>query len=394
MPKSVAGDRLKLRTIAETSEFKRAEIIEILEVGAQRKAAPCQHFSACGGCSLQQMNDDYYREFKTRIAQNAFRQAGFEFSGAVSFLPPASRRRAEFKLLKESGKWLLAYHGNRSHSKVAIKTCLILEPALQKLLSPLQELIGNLPFVQDIDSVNITAADSGLEVALTLSRMAKIPSNISDIEGKLKYIASELKLVRISVADSRCVPFVLVENGYLSMRLGGIDMHLPTDAFLQATRQGQKLLTEFSQASLNGKKRVLDLFCGIGTYSVALAENSTVHASDDHLIMVSNLRHAARSHNMRLTTEKRNLFVNPFTGAELSNFDGIVINPPRSGAKAQAEQIAHSDIKSVVMISCNPATFARDAKILKNAGFSLQNSLAIDQFVWSAHLEIAANFTR
>jgi 23S rRNA (uracil1939-C5)-methyltransferase len=393
--KSVVGDVLKVRIIHETSESNRGEIIEVLKAGEQRRDAPCPHFSACGGCSLQQMQETYYQQFKEKIVVNSMRQAGFEASEPnITFLPAASRRRAEFKLLKEHGKWSLAYLGNRSHTKVAITTCLILEPELQKILPILQELIGELPFVRDIESVSLTAADSGVEVILELNRTAKLPTQTGIFENELKHIADALKLTRISITDSRAVPLATVENGYLTMRLSAIDMHLPHDAFLQATREGQRLLTEFALAGTTGKKRILDLFCGIGTYSIAMADKATVHAADDHLIMVSNLKHAARTNNMRLTTEKRNLFVKPFTAEELKGFDAVVINPPRSGAKTQCEQIVLSSIKNVVMISCNPATFARDAKILKNAGFTLKDTLAIDQFVWSPHLEIVTNFIR
>ncbi len=385
---------MRVRINHETSDAIRAEIIDIIEAGANRISAPCPHFSACGGCTMQQMEDSQYRRFKTRIVSNSLKQAGFEIPEFnTHFLLPASRRRTEFKLLKENGKWSLAYLGNRSHVKVAISNCLILAPQLQKILPLLQDLLGALPFVRDIESVSLTSADSGIELILSLSRTAKPPAQ-NIMESELKHIADALKLTRISIADSRAVPLATIENSYLAMRLGAIEINLPHDAFLQATSEGQRLLTEFALAGTAGKKRILDLFCGIGTYSIALAENTTVHAADDHLIMVSNLRHAARSNNMRLTAEKRNLFTKPFSADELKGYDAVVINPPRSGAKAQCEQLAASDIKSVIMVSCNPATFARDARILKNAGFTLKDTLAIDQFVWSPHLEIAASFVR
>lgn len=395
VPKSVIGDKLRLRVINETSEFIRCEIIDIFEAGQARKDVPCPYFAACGGCSLQQMQDETYKQFKQKIASNALKQAGFESENInIIFLPPASRRRAEFKLLKEHGRFHLAYMGNRSHNKVAIANCLILEPVLQKILPLLQDLIGNITFVKNLESVSITNADSGIEVVLTLDRTANT-KNLQSYESELKHIVDTLKLVRLSVTDSRAVPVFVVESGYLTMRLGEIDIPLPQDAFLQATGQGQKLLTEFVEKSVKNSKRTLDLFCGIGTYSVALAtRTSTVHAVDDHFVMITNLRHAARTHNMRLTTEKRNLFVNPFAMQEFKSFDAVIINPPRAGAKAQCEEIAKTDIKNIVMISCNPASFARDAKIIKNAGFKLKNILAIDQFVWSSHLELAANFVK
>ena len=396
VPKAVIGDELRVRVNHETAEFKRAEIVEILQAGEARVAAPCPYFAACGGCSLQQLRETDYREFKKRIVQNAMKQAGFEGNDAaekIVFLPAASRRRAEFKLLKTAGKWSLAFVGNRSHDKVAISNCLILEPELQTILPIISELIGELSFAKDIEEVRLTAADSGVELVLTLSRTAKPPTKLNAIKAELKNIADAAKLVRVSLADSRFVPIEVAENGYLTMRLGKADIHLPQDAFLQATREGARLLTKFAKHETRGSKKILDLFCGIGTYAVTLCEDATVHAVDDHELMVMNLRNASRTANMRLTTEKRNLFTNPFSAYELSKFDGVVLNPPRSGAKAQVEQIAIAKLKNVVMISCNPATFARDAKILKNAGYALKNAASIDQFVYSPHLEIAAHFS-
>jgi len=402
VPKSVVGDVLRVRIIHETAEFKRGEIIEIVEAGASRVAAPCPYFAACGGCSLQQMSEIDYREFKSKIVQNAMKQAGFEDSDAskkVSFLPAASRRRTEFKLVKENSKWSLAYIGNRSHDKVAISNCLILEPELQAILPIITGLIGGLSFVRDIESVRLTSADSGVEVSLTLTRTAKPPANLNAVKIELQQLADAAKLVRVSLADNRSIPIEVAENGYPTMRLGKVDVHLPQDAFLQATREAARLLTKFVKHETRGSKHIIDLFCGIGTYSAALCEDATVHAVDDHEQMVMNLRNTARTGNMRLTTEKRNLFTNPFSAYELGKFDAVVLNPPRAGAKAQVEQIAanansKSPVKNIVMISCNPATFARDAKILKNAGFILKNAIAIDQFVYSPHIEIAAHFGR
>ncbi len=309
----------------------------------------------------------------------------------MAFLPAASRRRAEFKLLEENKKWSLAYMGIRSHNKVAISTCLILEPSLQKILPLVQEMLGSMTFISNIETVSITSADCGIEVIFSLNKNAKLPGQPKIVETELKHIADTIKLARTSITDSNMLPLATVEKGAITMRLGNIDMKLPHDAFLQATSEGQRLLTEFAIKNMEGQKRVVDMFCGIGTYSVPLARNAMVHAIDDHAVMINNLKAAKIS---GLSAEKRNLFTEPLKPAELDKFDAAVINPPRLGAKAQCEQIALSAIKQVVMISCNPATFARDAKILGNAGFSLKDTLTIDQFVWSPHLEIAASFVR
>lgn len=388
----MVGDVINARIIQQTSELNRGEIIEVLEAGPQRVDAPCPHFAACGGCSLQQMESGYYQEFKSRIAVNALRQVVFgEREINTVFLPASSRRRAEFKLLKLNDKWHFAYLGNRSHTKVAIFTCLIMEPQLQKILPLLREHISSLTFVDAIESVSITTVDSGIEVILQLNNSVKVSRQT---EKELKNIADAVKLIRISITNSDYMPLATIETGALTMRLGAIDIPLPHDAFLQATSEGQKLLTDFAVSGTNGAKHIADLFCGIGTYSVSMAENASVHAIDDHKLMVANLKQAASFHKLNLTSETRNLFTRPLSATELKDFDAIVINPPRLGAKAQCEQIALSGVKNVVMVSCNPATFVRDAKILKNAGFTLKDALAIDQFVWSPHLEIAASFVR
>ncbi len=385
---------LSVRIIHNTRELSRGEIVEVIKPGEKRVEAPCPHFAVCGGCSLQQMEIGYYQEFKRKIVSNALRQSGFADAVANTiFLVPASRRRAEFKLLKEDGKWHFAYLGRSSHTKVAITTCLILEPQLQNILPLLQEHISSLPFVQDIESVSITAADSGIEVILQLSSAAK-SLKTGNFAGELKHIAEMVNLRRIAIVNHAYEPLAAIENGALTMRLGNIDISLPHDAFLQATSEGQKLLTDFAVSGASGAKRIADLFCGIGTYSVVMAETASVHAIDDHALMISNFKQAANANKLNLTAEARNLFTKPLSASELKSLDAVVINPPRLGAKAQCEQIALANIKKVVMVSCNPATFARDAKILKNAGFTLKDALAIDQFVWSPHLEIAASFVR
>jgi len=366
--KAVIGDKLRVRVVQETAEFRRAEIVEILEAGEKRVSAPCPHFFECGGCSLQQMEQSYYQEFKTKIVQNAFRQAGFaDVNPKMFFLPAASRRRAEFKLLAVGNKYSLAYMGNRSHNKVAIDNCLILEENLQKLLPTIIQKINKLPFVSEIENVSITSADKGIEVLLQLQNR-------------------QFKALDIPEASA---PFMVFDN---------VEIPLPYDAFLQATREGARLLSKFAKHETRGSKKILDLFCGIGAYSIPMAEFASVTAVDDHEMMIENLKIAVKGKNLGITAEKRNLFTKPFAPYELAKFDGIVLNPPRSGAKAQVEQIASMKPeqmpKNLVLISCNPATFARDAKTLKNAGFTLKNSIAIDQFVYSPHLEIAASFGR
>jgi 23S rRNA (uracil1939-C5)-methyltransferase len=179
------------------------------------------------------------------------------------------------------------------------------------------------------------------------------------------------------------------------MQLGDFHIPLTPNGFLQATKEGQDKLTAIVMKATAPASRVLDLFCGIGSYSFPLSSTAPTHAVELDKEMVASM-HAAIKRNAvpNLTVEQRDLFKHPIAAPELNSFHTVVINPPRIGAKAQCLQLAQSSVAKVVMISCNPATFARDAKILNNAGFRIINATGIDQFVWSPHLEIAAVFER
>lgn len=393
--KSVAGDVLRVRVISENSEGKRAEIVEILQAGEDRRIPPCPYFAGCGGCGLQHLQDAAYQEFKNKIAYNCLKQAGYEkYHVNVVFMPPDSRRRVDFKVTSHNGSWSLAYLGGRSHDKVAINNCLILEYELQELIPVINGMLGHISFVKDIAEVRVTASDTGLDLVFALDKEIApiVSSGSSPLKAELMTIADTAKLARVSVIGSNNQIVEVEERRRITVRLGEYDINLPQDSFLQASRKGMRLLTKYVKHELRNCKAILDLFCGVGAYSIPLAEAASVHAVDDHEGMVIGLRLAARSYGITLTTEKRNLLNRPLAPFELAKFDGVVINPPRAGAKAQIEQIVAAQVKNLVMISCNPATFARDAKILKEAGYELMDATAIDQFVWSPHLEIAASF--
>ena len=363
------GDRLRVRVTSETSDAFRAEIADILSPSSQRAPAPCPHFAQCGGCTLQHLPEADYRAFKTRIAENAIKQAGFNMAPDMVFLPAASRRRAEFKWTGSA----LAYLQPRSHTKLAIGQCVILDPALQALLQPLTEALRALPGAQHITSVSLTKTDSGIGLELT---------SLYPIE-VYEYTLQGLGITSLSVNGNEHIK-------PLTMQLGNHPIRLPAGAFLQATTAAQTALTEFARTHTIGARHIVDLFCGLGTYSLPISVSAKIHAVENDEAMVTALTNADAKN---LTAEKRDLFKNPLSAKELARFDAAIINPPRAGAKAQTEQLATAKMHTIVMISCNPGTFARDAKILKNAGYSLTHTLAIDQFVYSPHLEIAAAFS-
>jgi 23S rRNA (uracil1939-C5)-methyltransferase len=389
IPKSTQGDVLDIRIVHETKEALRGEIAAIVTAGPQRVQAPCPHFSLCGGCSHQHIAQQHYRDFKQGILHTALGYAGFrDYPADITFLPAATRRRAEFKILFDGNRLALAYHGLRSHDRIAIQSCIILTPALQNLLPPLAQVLGKLPFARELESVSITQADSGIDLLLELKKPMVVEEN------SLSALAETLNIGRISLQTGSGIK-TLLERHPIAIDCGGYAIAIPPHAFLQASKEAQILLTEKILAATAGVKSIVDLFCGIGTYSFPLAKSAQVLALEGDATMASGLRAATHAHGITtLTAKQRDLFKSPLTAKELSPFTAAIINPPRAGAKAQTEALAQSKIQKVVMVSCNPATFSRDAKTLKEASFSLESAQGIDQFAYSPHLEIVAVFSR
>jgi 23S rRNA (uracil1939-C5)-methyltransferase len=388
--KAAAGDKLKIRITHETKEALRGEIVEILQAGADRITAPCPYFSACGGCGLQHISENSYQVGKKRVLASALAHAGFSGAQAeLIFLPAASRRRVEFKITPTKAGHSFAYYASRSRDVVAVENCLILEPALQELMQPLAHALGAWGSSNLIKTVNLTAADSGID--MTIECTAAVEDSAA-----LEKLANIFNLTRIALLVPGKAPQTVASRGLLTMRLGNYDVSVPPGAFLQASREGQRLLTQAVVAGVKNAKSVADLFCGIGTYSFALAKTTKLHAVESDIDMVKGLKAMVHLHGLQrnFTTEMRDLFKNPLNARELEKFDAVIVNPPRPGAKTQCEQIAQSKVSTVVMVSCNPASFARDAKTLKAAGFRLESAQGIDQFVYSPHLEIVSVFKR
>lgn len=384
--KSCVGDKLRLRIIHENHEGLTAAMEAILEPGPERRLPPCPYFSACGGCTLQQLEESSYHAFKTSLLHNALSRAGFAAHEArMLFLPAATRRRVEFKTHFPNGQLQLAFYEPRSRNPVAIENCLVLEPALQALMLPLQTALRRLTFQQYIRAINLTLADSGIDLLLQVSALTPKPDR------ELAPLLEEVQLARASlkVNDGPAIP--AAERFPVTMHFGNTDVPLPPEAFLQASAAGQHALTEAVLAHIPAQGRVVDLFCGLGTYTFPLLFRQSVHAVELDAAMVAAL---TKTQYPGLSAATRDLFKDPLRPDELSAFSAAVMNPPRAGAKAQVQAIASSALRHVVMVSCNPSSFTRDAQLLKQAGFSLTFAKGIDQFVYNPHLEIVAAFTR
>lgn len=350
--------------------------------------ALCRHFGICGGCLYQDMPDEAYRALKRDNILRALTHNGFE--GVVVEDPievaPQTRRRSTLKVAKRAGDVAIGFHARETHMIVDMRECFVLTPSLFALVQEMRPMMAALLNDGDNAEASITQSDTGFDLSLkwnkpvTTSRTAEIAR-----------WAEKLKLARVSSGRD-----VLIEFATPSIRFGDAMVKLPRDAFLQPTREGEAVLQRCVLEGIGNAKFVADLFAGCGTFSLVLAERARVHAVELEAPMLEALAFAARNTQglKPLTTETRDLFKVPLGGNELAKYDAVVLDPPRAGAERQCAELAKSKIRRVVYVSCNPATFARDARALVNGGYRMGAVTPVDQFLWSSHTELVATFTR
>jgi 23S rRNA (uracil1939-C5)-methyltransferase len=328
VPKSCAGDLLKVRITSQTKEFDRGEIISIIKAGDARTAAPCQHYDECGGCSLQHLKNEDYKALKEAMVTQAIGYAGFPDAAPIyHYLAANTRRRADFKVT--NGK--LSYYGLRSNKTVAIKNCLILEPKLQALIEPINRILPHFPHITNL---SLTLADSGIDVLLQL---AKSDGGIEQYERFM----NGLPILRVSVQFPNKAVQLVKQTEVVAMTLGEYQVTLPPTAFLQATAEAQKIITDIVTKATNGVSPIVDLFCGIGTYSFPMSKRARVHSVENDGAMVDHVR----SVSPKVSTQKRELFKNPLTVEDLAKFNAAVINPPRAGAKRKPKHLPKAKSK-------------------------------------------------
>lgn len=372
---------------------QRARLVEVMEASPDRQKPPCPHFGLCGGCSLQHLNPAVYEAFKEAIARDAARQSGADeavvrplfLSGA------ASRRRAECKVAVDKGEVTLGFLAARSHDVVAVTECKVVDAAIAAAFPAWREALGRWKKPSRVRAVQFTHADNGLDVLLHVDGRLKP----ADSEA-LRAFAAEQGIVRLCIAQEGGEPQAVIA-GEPVLRLGDAAVELPVAAFLQATSASQDVMAAEVLAHCAGHERVADLYSGCGTYSLPLAQaGHRVHAYEGGAEAVTALFNAARKHGLQeqLASHTRDLYAAPLTVRELQAYDAVVVNPPRNGALPQAQAIAQSGVATVVMVSCNPATFIRDAKALAEGGYRLVSLLPVDQFTWSHHLELVGAFRR
>jgi 23S rRNA (uracil1939-C5)-methyltransferase len=388
-PFVLPGERISARV-----QGGRGEVVEVLSPSPERIEPTCRHFGSCGGCALQHWAMAPYLAWKADIVRAALAREGLETEIlATSGSPPGSRRRLALHARPGSRtEARLGYKARGSWKLVDIEVCPIADPRLQAAFPALRRLAAPLlEHPRSAPTLHVTCTDTGLDV--DVSGVERRTGGLSaDARLRAAEAAQASGLARVTIAGE-----VLFQTGRPSVRLGRAVVDLPPGAFLQATPQAEQAMGDFILEAVAGAGRVADLFCGVGTFTFRLAEAAQVHAADSSEEAIASLAKATGSAPPGLkaiNAEARDLFRRPVLARELKGVDAVVFDPPRAGASTQAAEIAASAVPRVVGVSCNPATFAKDARVLVDAGFGLERVLPVDQFLWSPHVELVGVFGR
>lgn len=359
-----------------------------VEPGPNHPTPPCHHFPECGGCQMQHVADAAYLQWMGERIAHALAQASVAIGQLMPahLSPPRRRRRATLKAVKSGGAVTLGFHVEGTHRVLDLTQCWVLHPELFALLAPLRLLLASLLRDGDGGGVSLTLTDTGIDALLP--NVATTPRAWAAMTA----FAATHDLARLSVEGAGGIETVALAR-VPAVRLGGAVVEVPPAPFLQATADGEAALVAAVLAAAAGAAKVADLFCGLGTFALPLAAAAAkrVTAVDAAGPAIAAL---AAAGGTRIVTEHRDLFRRPLTPQELARFDAVVFDPPRAGAKAQVEELARSTVPRVIAVSCNPATFARDAAALTGGGYMLRRLWPVGQFRWSSHLELVAEFTR
>jgi 23S rRNA (uracil1939-C5)-methyltransferase len=351
--------------------------------GPHHQAPPCRHFPDCGGCQLQHADDEAYRNYLVARIEGALAQHGLEIEIREPHLsPPNSRRRASLRALKLHQKAVIGFNSARSHAIVDMLECHILRPELFALIAPLRGLLGGLLKPRRGGEVQLALTDQGADVMLKGVGV----EGLEAIEALTAFCTAQ-QLARMSL-DQGLGPETFYEPVPVTVTLSGQPVPFPVGAFLQATEDGEAALVAAVREAVGEAKRTADLFTGLGTFVLALPDR--VYAAEASRDAVLALKRAAPG----IAVEHRDLYRRPLDAAELANFDAVVLDPPRAGAHEQIAALASSQVPRIAYVSCNPATFARDAKTLVDGGYALGWVRPVGQFRWSTHVELAGCFTR
>ena len=395
VPLTLPGETVRASIEEETPEGARARLMEILVAAPDRAVPPCPHFGLCGGCALQHLSEPRYAAFKTARIVDALASRGLRDIAMAPLVsaPPRSRRRVRLAAEVHGRVVRLGLRAARGRSIADLTECPIMTPTIEAVLAPLREALGHLLEDGAALEIAITEADNGLDLVLI-----GLDARSAQRRAALAAITHELRLARLSVsaaADQPAEPVAVHAEPVI--RFSNVAVALPPDGFVQPSAAGEAAIAAALLAAAKGAKRAADLYCGLGALGLALASAGIkVDAFDSAAASITALDAAVRRAGLggQLSATRRDLTRVPLDETALRKLDLVVFDPPRPGAMAQAARLAASRLPCVVAVSCNPATFARDARRLIDGGYRIETLTPLDQFLWSPHIELIAVFRR
>jgi 23S rRNA (uracil1939-C5)-methyltransferase len=382
VPYTLPGETVEIERDGE-----RARLLKIIAPSPERVEPICPYFGVCGGCALQHWRDDGYRAWKHALVSSALQHAGIETEIAPLIdAHGKGRRRAVLHARRGEGKGVtVGFAAKRSHAIVPIEQCPVLAPALKRVFDIGRRIAEILSPKEKPLDLHFTATDGGLD--LDVRGSGPIDRKMTTA---LARIAEDEKLARLTRHGE-----IVTQLTEPAIEIGHARVVLPPGVFLQATQAGEDTLARLVCDAAGKAKKIADLFCGVGTFTLRLAERAKILAADSDAPAIAALVRAAKAPGLKpVETIMRDLFRRPLVAMELKGCDLVVLDPPRQGAEAQARELARSKIGRVIYVSCNPASFAHDAKILGVGGYRLTLVTPVDQFRYSAHVELVGVFER
>ena len=375
-------------TVAIARVKTQGTLMSIASASPDRQEPHCRHFGpdgvngTCGGCTLQHYAAAPYRAFKRQLVIDALRSKGLtpEVDDIVA-AHPGERRRVVFAARKTEKEMLIGFNQAESHHIVAIEECPIASPGIISQLPAIRAVAAALAVNAEAFRISVLETLTGLDLAV---------DEVKSLSDKQRRSAIETVLTLRGVGRVSLNGEVLVETKKPVVDFSGVQVSPPPGAFTQATKQAEDAMTELVAAHIGKAKRIADLFAGSGTFSLRLARIGRVHAVESEGKPLAALDHAARNTQglKPVTIERRDLFRRPLMTQELKVYDAVVFDPPRAGAEFQSKELARSQVKKIVAVSCNPLTLARDLALLIEGGYRITKVTPIDQFLWTSHVEV------
>lgn len=361
----------------------KGTVVSLLAASAERAVPACRHFEACGGCNLQHWQGGPMLEWKRQRVVDALAKRGIE----ADVLPvigssPGERRRVTLSVRSEQGRTVTGFNAAHSHDIVEISECPVASPGLVAAFPDMRDLARMLKAKREGGHITLTETNTGLDVSFTGFEPAD-----AALRRKLSEFALRKGFARLSSSED-----IIVEPVRPAIDFGDVVVTPPPGGFLQACASVETAMAGLVTSHFSKAKKTADLFAGSGAFAFRIARKSAVHAVEGDKAAVMALDRGRRGLQglKAVTVEQRDLFRRPLLVADLKAYDAVVFDPPRAGAEEQAALLAKSSVRWVAAVSCNPATLARDLKLLIDGGYRLKSVTPFDQFLWSAHVEAVA----